>query len=65
MKNSKKEAQTMEIGNIRNRYGCQEVKQEEGKYYWSIENWDGHHWDEIPKYLYDNLVKYEKERDVR
>ena len=52
----------MEIGTIGNYYGGLRVIQESGKFYWSIENWDGDHWDEIPRELYDALVMYEKER---
>jgi hypothetical protein len=43
------------IGNF---YGGLEVKEEDGKYYWGIENWDGTEFEEIPKYLYDALIKY-------
>lgn len=53
----------MEIGNIGNYYGGLCVMEEDGKYFWSIENHDGHDWDEIPKYLYDSLIKYETNRD--
>lgn len=52
----------MDIGTIGNHYGCLEVKEENGKFYWCIENWDGSHWEEIPKYLYDAMVKFETER---
>lgn len=38
-----------QIGDIGNYYGSLSVKAENGKFYWSIENWDGEHWDEIPK----------------
>lgn len=48
-----------EIGRIGNYYGRLAVKEENGKYFWSIEDWDGHHWDEIPKLFYDELVKYD------
>ena len=51
-----------EIGDIDNHYGCLEVKVDNGKYYWSIENWDGHNWVEIPKYLYVALNQHEDER---
>lgn len=50
-----------EIGEIGNYYGCLNAKEEGGRFYWSIENYDGHHWQEIPKYLYDALVKFETE----
>jgi hypothetical protein len=50
------------IGDIGNYYGRLEVKESEGKYYWDIEDWDGHEWEEIPKSLYDALMAYEDER---
>jgi hypothetical protein len=48
-----------EIGSIGNYYGGLYVKNENDKYYWSIENWDGMDWEEIPESLYDELVKFE------
>lgn len=48
-----------QIGNIGNYYGSLSVKEEDGKYFWSIENWNGHSWDEIPKSLYDELIRYD------
>ena len=50
------------IGEIGNYYGGLGVKQEDGKFFWSIENYSGDHWDEIPQQLYDALIKYEDER---
>jgi hypothetical protein len=50
----------MRIGKIENYYGGLHVKEEDGKYYWSIENYDGHNYKEIPKYLYDSLMCYEQ-----
>ncbi len=47
------------IGSISNYYGDLQVKEEDGKYYWSIENWDGHYWEEISKKLYDALIEWE------
>lgn len=52
----------MQIGEICNYYGGLEVKEEGGRFYWAIENHDGHDWEQIPQYLYDALVKYESER---
>ena len=46
---------TMPIGNY---YGNLEIKEDDGKFYWSIENWDGDHWQEIPVELYGCLLKY-------
>lgn len=50
------------IGNIGNYYGGLCVKEEGGKFFWSIEDYDGYRWGEIPKYLYDALLKFEAER---
>ena len=46
---------------IGNYYGGLEVKEEDGKYFWGIENWDGTEFEEIPKYLYDSLIKFSKQ----
>jgi hypothetical protein len=48
------------IGIIGNYYGGLFVRTENGKYYWSIEDWDGHGWDEIPRFLYDSLREYDR-----
>ena len=50
----------MYIGTIGNYYGGLSIKEEDDKYYWGIEDWDGTYWVEIPKYLYDTLVQYQK-----
>lgn len=49
------------ISGICNFYGVLTVKDEEGKYFWSIEDWSGQSWEEIPKTLYDELLKFEAE----
>lgn len=49
-----------DIGGIGNYYGGLSVVDLNGRYYWSIENWDGHNWEEIPKSLYDELMKFNK-----
>jgi len=51
------------IKNLGNYYGGLKAKEESGKYYWLIENYDTdfsdlEEWAEIPKTLYDELVKY-------
>lgn len=51
-----------EIGTIGNYYGGLSVKEEGGKFWWSIENYDGHGWDEIPEILYRALIEYEDAR---
>lgn len=49
------------IGKICNYYGELSVKEEDGKFFWSIENWDGHEWHEISKELYALLLKHDEE----
>jgi len=46
------------IGGIGNYYGGLEVRKEQDSYYWCIPNYDGEDWDEIPKSLYDELIKH-------
>lgn len=50
------------IGDIGNYYGGLNVKKTKEGYFWSIENYDGDWWSEIPKHLYDALISYEEER---
>ena len=48
------------IGGIGNYYGGLCVAtDDDGKFYWSIENYDGNDWQEIPESLYNELVKYD------
>ncbi len=51
------------IGNIGNYYGGLAVKDEGDKFYWSIENYDGHNWYEISKDLYNALNQHEDENN--
>ena len=50
---------TRQIGGIGNFYGCLVVAEYNGKYYWSIPNYDGCDFEEIPKSLYDELNRFE------
>ena len=47
------------IGGIGNYYGELEVKEESGKFWWSIEDWHGHRWEEIPETLYRELIAFD------
>lgn len=58
-KKKKIEDEPRYIGNLGNYYGSLKVITENGKYYWSIEDYDGEHWQEIPKELFDALNAYE------
>jgi hypothetical protein len=51
-----------QIGTISNYYGGLTIKEEDGKHFWSIENWNGDSYEPIPKELYDHLLKYEEDR---
>lgn len=55
------------VGVIGNYYGGLFIMENEGKYYWLIENYDTYFddlsdWSEIDKELYDSLVAYESRR---
>ena len=58
-----------EIGSIANYYGGLSVMEKlaspNDKYYWSIENYSGHEWEEIPKSLYDSLMDYQKQMKLK
>ncbi len=53
-----------DVGEIGNYYGGLLIMENEGKYYWLIENYDTEFddlsdWSEIDKELYDSLAAYE------
>ncbi len=50
-----------ELHEIGDYYGGLRVKEEEGKYYWGIENFDGTFYEEISKELYDCLLKHNEQ----
>lgn len=43
--------------NVGNYYGSLAVKAEGDKFFWGVENYDGHHWEEIPYDLYHSLIE--------
>lgn len=51
-----------EIGGIGNYYGGLAVREQDGKFEWAIENWDGYHWEDIPESLYRALIAYQEAR---
>jgi hypothetical protein len=54
----KQEAET-KIGGIGNYYGGLYVKKSpDGRFFWSIENYNGNDWEEIPASLYVELVRF-------
>jgi hypothetical protein len=51
------------IGEISNYYGGLNTQELDGRYFWWIEEWNGlEETEEIPKYLYDALIRFENER---
>lgn len=48
------------IGTIGNYFGKLIVKEEYGKYWWGIEGCTDVNWQEIPKSLYDALIRFDK-----
>ena len=62
MKEDKDITLAKQAGNIGNYYGGLNIAISDDKYYWGIENWDGTEWEEIPKYLFDAINRYEDER---
>ena len=54
-----------EIGGVGNQYGSLKVKREDGKFAWSIQNWDGDECEEIPEYLFAALNRFEDEIEGR
>ena len=53
-----------QIGEIISAYGGLHVKEVDGRYFWAIENYTGleeSFWQEIPKTLYDELLKFDNE----
>jgi len=46
------------LDDIGNYYGCLNVEVINGRYYWSIENYDGDNFEEIPESLYNELLKH-------
>jgi hypothetical protein len=54
-----------QVGEIGNYYGGLIIMENEGKYYWLIENYDTNfddlaEWSEISKELYNSLLKHEE-----
>lgn len=50
------------IGTIGNYYGCLSLRKNGNKFEWSIKNYSGDDWDEIPDYLFQALTRFEDER---
>lgn len=46
-----------QVGEIGNYYGGLWVKRINNMCYWSIENYSGDNWEEIPSALFDELLK--------
>lgn len=58
------EVMTIEVRGIGNYYGGLYVKSEvNGKYYWGIEDFNDLEYKEIPKSLYDEIIKYNESKN--
>lgn len=53
------------IGTIKNYYADVSVRKEGEKAQWSINNFDGDDWQEIPQYLYDALNRFQDEQEAK
>ena len=53
----------MEIGQIGNYFGGLLIREDSGKFFWGIENWNGTNWEEIPEDIFNALKSYEETRD--
>lgn len=51
------------VGRICNYYGGLSIKAEGGKFWWSIENYSGMTWEEIPESLYQELLKFSQHKE--
>jgi hypothetical protein len=61
-------AKTREIGQIGNCYGGIEVKQEDGCFFWGIDNPAcdyGFFWEEVPEYLFQALNQFQDCQEQR
>lgn len=50
------------IGDIQNYYGSLAIDIQEEAFVWSIDDYNGDHWYEIPKGLFMQLLRYEEGR---
>lgn len=53
------------IGGICNYYGDLKVKEEYSKFYWGIEDYSNHDWEEIPEYLFIALNRFQDSIDKK
>lgn len=52
----------MSVGDIGNTYGGLFIKEVGGLCFWTIEDYSGKTWSEIPRYIYNDLFRYETNR---
>lgn len=53
------------IGKIINYYGGLYVREDDSRFYWVLENWDGFgDWEEIPESLYRELLDFGTEPEI-
>jgi len=51
-----------EIDSIGNYYGCLNIKEENNKFFWGIENYDGIEYEEIPESLYKEIWNFNNKK---
>jgi len=60
---------TRQIGEIDNYYARLRVNKEDGKYYWTLQEFDrdeiGDSVQEIPQYLFEALNRFQDEQEVK
>lgn len=44
-------------------FGHLELKKEEGKHYWGLEDYNGTSFKEIPEYLYNAILKFTEDTE--
>lgn len=54
------EQEIIQVGACGNYYGGIALKKEDGKYFWSIEDYDGNNWYEISEKLFTILLEEER-----
>lgn len=53
------------VGKVGKHHNNLYVRREAGKYYWSIEDYDGYEWEEIPETVYRALADFGREKSIR
>ena len=57
-----KDGEIYEVGDIGNHYGGLSIRNNNGIYQWSIEDYSGHYWEDISESLVVELLKHEEKK---